>query len=618
MDRPDVLIVTALEMEYEAMVGAIEPMGFTPVADAPLEEKDSGTDAPYSRGDYTLDDDARIRLALSYADRMSGTPVLMLATTLVAKLKPRCLAMCGVCAGNPADVALGDVIVAELTYQYDEGKREADRFLGDHRQSPLTDATWLRRFQKLKAKGLPSYGVPTEEDAKLWFLERVGAQRNAKDHPARKRYIPDDSWELEVHRLEEDGFIEQVGTDFKLTRKGRARVNRSLAYGTPPKKLPFAIKVGPIASGNAVVKDEVTWESLKTQGVRTVLGLEMEAAAIGYLGRTKKLDWIVAKGVMDHADPKKDDRYKSFAAKASAETLFRFLISEYAKPPAVITSRKPGRVKPPDDGVSARAWVALMETIFDGDHYLPGGGLKDIRLPNASQLISDDLSSKIHLKVRYDATLKQLADTFVELGLIRQALSELVDRISQDWASQIAPYTKLSILQLSEQFPGTELKRLGKLKPLTKAEQEIASINWGVADALFEEERGKYVKEMAEQGLDLENKTVSWNSPKETFEGYVAAFKKLITYRIAIDLALVTASTKQSKRQATGYIVDRARRTTHQITTITDAISMAHHDKAKAYRLLSGAMKESVEHLITHPLDVTPSLEQMKLVRNSL
>jgi hypothetical protein len=28
--------------------------------------------------------------------------------------------MCGVCAGNPADIALGDVIVAEMAYTYDE------------------------------------------------------------------------------------------------------------------------------------------------------------------------------------------------------------------------------------------------------------------------------------------------------------------------------------------------------------------------------------------------------------------------------------------------------------------------------------------------------------------
>jgi hypothetical protein len=35
--------------------------------------------------------------------------------------------------------------------------------------------------------------------------------------------------------------------------------------------------------------------------------------------------WIVAKGVMDHADFAKDDRYKEFAARASAEVLYALL-----------------------------------------------------------------------------------------------------------------------------------------------------------------------------------------------------------------------------------------------------------------------------------------------------
>src|ERR1019366_2474629 len=93
-----------------------------------------------------------------------------------------------------------------------------------------------------------------------------------------------------------------------------------------PDKLPFKLKVGPIASGNAVVKDGVTWDHLKHLGVRTAGGLEMEAAFIGRAAQQLNIPgWIVAKGVMDYADPKKDDRFKPFAARASAGVLFRFL-----------------------------------------------------------------------------------------------------------------------------------------------------------------------------------------------------------------------------------------------------------------------------------------------------
>ena len=112
----------------------------------------------------------------------------------------------------------------------------------------------------------------------------------------------------------------------------------------PPETLPIAIKTGPIASGNVVVKDGVTWDKLKKMGVRSVLGLEMEAAAIGEIARGCGVaEWIVIKGVMDHADPRKDDRFKPFAARASAEALRAFLIDRLAEATWVTeSSRDPG------------------------------------------------------------------------------------------------------------------------------------------------------------------------------------------------------------------------------------------------------------------------------------
>jgi nucleoside phosphorylase len=617
MGRPDVLIVTALQMEFDAMIKAIGPLGLTPSEDLPLQEMDEGKPAPYFRGNYTLSNGSCISLAFASAERMGGTPVLALATELIVKLKPRCLAMCGVCAGNPDDVALGDVVVAEMTYQYDEGKREAVRFLGDHRQSPLTKPAWLRRLQKLKPEGLPSHGVPTEEDSNLWFLERVGAQRRAKDHPARKRYIPDASWSDRIQALEASDLIRREDSDFKLTNKGQDRVAESLAHGTAPTLLPFDIKVGPMASGNAVVKDEVTWDSLKEKGVRTVIGLEMEAAAIGYLGRRNTLDWVVAKGVMDHADPKKDDRYKSFAARASAEVLFRFLISEYAKPPKAPRARKSSDVRfaTGNDAKKARAYIALIEAIFDGDYFLPGGGLKVIRLIHASELISDPLMLKIKSKVKYSATLDELAASLVQLGLIKEALSELAAKISDDWDGQLSPYAKLSILQLNRRFPEMGLD---DLPPLTDEEREVISIKWAVSDALFQVERDSWFEEMSAKGLDLENMQILWTASKEAFDDYVAAFARLIHDRIAIDLALVTASTQQPMKNLVGYVRRRARRSSEQVTRITDELCSQHPNKAVVYRMLSEPMKDASHRVIKNLLEITPSLDQMNQVKNAL
>jgi tetratricopeptide (TPR) repeat protein len=69
------------------------------------------------------------------------------------------------------------------------------------------------------------------------------------------------------------------------------------------------------------------WSDI-TEHLRKTLGLEMEAAALGVLAhaqRDPKVDALVMKGVMDFANHGRDDHFKEFAARASAECLIAFL-----------------------------------------------------------------------------------------------------------------------------------------------------------------------------------------------------------------------------------------------------------------------------------------------------
>lgn len=240
--------------------------------------------------------------------------------------------MCGVCAGNPSEVVLGDVIIAEMTYFYDEGKRTATGFEGDLRQSSTLE-DWLRAAQDLDISDLAIYGEASDEEAKIWLLERIYMGDDPRTHFARQRYFPHRLWAQRVKQCEAEGLIVRNGLKLELTSSGISYIEEVKFFSVEtPNKLPFKLKVGPIASGNVVVKDGVTWEHLKKLGVRTVAGLEMEAALIGATAKQLNIpSWIVAKGVMDYADPKKDDRFKPFAARASAEVLFKF-IDKFAAP----------------------------------------------------------------------------------------------------------------------------------------------------------------------------------------------------------------------------------------------------------------------------------------------
>ncbi|WP_432868621.1 TIR domain-containing protein [Microbispora rosea] len=320
----DVLIVVALQEEYDAARAVGSAYGAAGLAQWQKHDQDAST--PYETIEITSAAGPTLSVALARPTRMGGRAIGPFTTALTERLAPQCVAMCGVCAGNPSVVALGDVVVAELVYEYDEGKRTATHFLGDHRQFPMNDG-WVRAAQKFSPAGLPSYGRATREEATLWFLERLLAGDEPRDHPARARYFPNRSWRTWPADMQTEGLIVRSDQGWALTDEGRSFVGRRLYDDVDgPDRLPFAVQVAPMASGNGVAKDGMTWAQLSQMGVRTVAALEMEAATVATVARQQQVPhWLVVKGAMDHADPRKDDRYKTFAARASAEVLYALL-----------------------------------------------------------------------------------------------------------------------------------------------------------------------------------------------------------------------------------------------------------------------------------------------------
>ena len=246
MSKVDVLIIAALKEEYEAAreVG-IRGYAGNPGIEA-WEDRDLETPTPYVVGSYVVESGAYMSVALARPTRMGGTAISPVVSSLVERLQPRCLAMSGVCAGNPTDAALGDVIVAELAYAYDEGKRKQEDFEGDHRQIPLSDA-WVRSAQDLSPDDLPSFGEASDEQAKIWLLERLNSGEDPKRHPARSRYFPrDNTWSKCLLSLKEDGLLVRDGAKLSLTDKGLSFVQQALYDEVQgPDRLPFKVIVGP-------------------------------------------------------------------------------------------------------------------------------------------------------------------------------------------------------------------------------------------------------------------------------------------------------------------------------------------------------------------------------------
>lgn len=313
----DVLVIAALKEEYEAAMAVVGASGW--------QEHGAGGPTPYATARYRTATGQVISVALARPVQMGGRSIGPITTTLTDQLRPTCLAMCGVCAGHPGSTAPGDVVVASPAYEWDEGKHTSDSFRPDPQQYPQ-DARWVRAVQEFDPSGLPSYGAATDGEAELWLLERLYMGQDPRTHPARKRYFPRSAFGTGLERMSSKGLIAWQDAAWALTGAGRAQIQRILYEDVDgPDRLPFAVLAGPMASGSAVMTDPEIWNRLEVSQ-RRILALEMESATIATVAHERQVPhWMIAKGVMDHADQNKDDRFKAFAARASAEVLFALL-----------------------------------------------------------------------------------------------------------------------------------------------------------------------------------------------------------------------------------------------------------------------------------------------------
>jgi len=323
-----VVILTALKEEYdearEVDDGAVDAWT--------VDTTVTGLEVAFRT--YRAADGRPLRIALTWATRMRTTAAADAAARLVDKLGARCVAMAGVCAGRRGKVHPGDVIIGSLLYTYDTGEVRVEydqdgtrheRFQAEPNPYPL-DEQWLHRAQAFKSPAGAAWITerpPTLAAQCDWVLARLRAGEDPIKHAESASRCP--AWPAVLGRLRTLKYVTPRDQP-KITKKGTAHIEEVLLTnrGVLPEAPPWASHVAPIATGSNVMRDPKLFDKL-SDSMRTVFGVEMEAAAIAAIAHARKLPWMVMKGVMDHADQDKDDQLKAFAARASAECLIRFL-----------------------------------------------------------------------------------------------------------------------------------------------------------------------------------------------------------------------------------------------------------------------------------------------------
>lgn len=416
--RVDALIVTALKLEFEQVLQ--------------VEDEDDEASWTEERGPLGLDVAFRtfrgangepLHVAVTWATDMGMVAAANAAIPLMEKYQPRCIAMSGVCAGRPNKVELGDVIVADRLWTYDAGKlvrekddegKEVERFQGDVLTFNLP-ADWKHRAERFPIdpawKWLADRPVPYLEQER-WVLGLALENTLTPQHAERKTRCPD--WKDVIQRLWDRGMLTRNA--LTLTPKGKKHIESDLLLhpdGFGERK-PFAVHVGPVGTGNKVVEDPSIWGRL-SESERKVLGLEMEACAIGAIAHAaqvgRNVRAIVMKGVMDVANPERDDRYKRFAARASAEVLLRFLRA-HLEPEGGRSERE-----------AASSTKASSEAPAEAAEGATDAGAAASRPPAASVAVE---KGPIHVAVRRSE--RELLGRDTLLGEVRRALDDDASR----------------------------------------------------------------------------------------------------------------------------------------------------------------------------------------------
>jgi nucleoside phosphorylase len=332
--RADVVILTAIRLELDA----VRRIDAGAVTGSVWEETQGPSGLPVAFRSFEVDRGRPLRVAVAVAPDMGAVAAVNTLLPLVEQLAPSCVAMCGVCAGRPGKTNLGDVVAADRLYYHDAGKQ-----LSHHVQQDLTTYK-LRDDWKAALESMDAVAHFRDEP---WFQARplttewrlYRALVALRDGVAEPWNAVDpapggaDEWPLIVAALRKRKLLAATGRT--LTKAGRRfvedllfRHRNALPDLSPSGALhPFRLHVAPIGSGTRVIEDEAIW-TFVSQAMRKTLGLEMEAAALGELAhrqRQHKLHAVVMKGVMDFADHGRDDHFKEFAARASAECLLWFL-----------------------------------------------------------------------------------------------------------------------------------------------------------------------------------------------------------------------------------------------------------------------------------------------------
>lgn len=279
---------------------------------------------------YLIQNNKDFTIALARGFEYGELDAAIMTQTLYMELKPKIIAMAGFCAGKRGKQTLGDVVIAEKIFNYDQGKQIAENEIEPQISSYKLDGRLKQRIERYRNNWRDSITINAPKDFELQcyeFLQELSKHRDGvKPNDFYDRVIYP-NWNDIVQLFLMEHYIKKINNDEQilLSRKGYRHLNELVLLfpeGVIPKE-PTAM-LGVLATGTKVQQWDGIFNYLNSHFDRKCSVLDMEGHAMAKIAEFNKCPFIVAKGIGDFAQNGKKfhNRFINYAVYSS----YRFII----------------------------------------------------------------------------------------------------------------------------------------------------------------------------------------------------------------------------------------------------------------------------------------------------
>lgn len=214
----------------------------------------------------------RLNVVAASCSQMGIAPATVLTMKMIGHFRPRYLAICGIAAGvKESGLNLGDIVVAEQSWDYESGKRRIDE---DGQPMLLPDP----------------HHIPISADLRDWFANCIG----------------------------QDKYVREIQESWAGSKAASI----------------LQAAMGPVGSGAAVIEDKNVVADVKGHA-RKLLAIEMETYGVFFAAQNcckPRPAALAIKSIVDFADDNKNDSAQEYAAFTSAQYLWRFALDHLGHP----------------------------------------------------------------------------------------------------------------------------------------------------------------------------------------------------------------------------------------------------------------------------------------------